>query len=169
MKRKLFLWEISGFIFTALFGTLLHFLYEWSGENKIVSIFSAVNESTWEHLKLLFFPTLVFTVLQYFVIGHDFKGFLFTKAIATLLGMFTIIVLFYTYKGVVGKDSLIVDIIIFLLGVAVIAIFSYFRLPHGKGNNSLGAFIFIIIAILFALFTFNPPPIGLFQQPDSQP
>ena len=55
-----------------------------------------------------------------------------------------------------------------IIFTAVVSSFSYFRLPHGKGNNSLGAFIFIIIAILFALFTFNPPPIGLFQQPNSQ-
>lgn len=164
MKRKLYLWEISEFIFTAAFGTLLHFLYELSDKNKIVSIFSAVNESTWEHLKLLFFPALVFSIIQYFIIGDEFKCILFTKAIATLLGMLTITTLFYTFIGVVGKNFLIADIIIFLLGTAVIALFSYMRLPHGKCNNISGAFIFIIIAVLFGLFTFNPPPIGLFDK-----
>lgn len=167
MEKKLFLWEISDFIFISIFGTLLHFFYEWSSENKIVGLFSATNESTWEHLKLLFFPVLVFTIIQYFIVGNKFKGFLFTKAIATLLGMLTIVTLYYTYKGVIGKEFLIIDIIIFLLGAAVIALFSFFRLPYGKGKNLTGAFIFIIITSLFILFTFNPPQIALFEQPDS--
>ena len=46
------------FIFISVLGVLLHFTYEWSGNNPIVGLFSATNESTWEHLKLLFFPML---------------------------------------------------------------------------------------------------------------
>lgn len=44
------------FIFISILGVLLHFTYEWSGDNPAVGLFSAVNESTWEHLKLIFFP-----------------------------------------------------------------------------------------------------------------
>ena len=36
----------------AALGALLHFLYELSGCNKVVAIFAAVNESTWEHIKI---------------------------------------------------------------------------------------------------------------------
>lgn len=42
------------FIFISVLGVLLHFTYEWAGDNAVVGLFSAVNESTWEHLKLLF-------------------------------------------------------------------------------------------------------------------
>ena len=58
MKRELRRWEIVGFIATGLFGTLLHFVYEWTGGNRVIAVFSAVNESTWEHMKLLFIPFL---------------------------------------------------------------------------------------------------------------
>ena len=67
MKRELRRWEIVGFIATGLFGTLLHFVYEWSGGNRVIAVFSAVNESTWEHMKLLFIPFLVFTVVEFIV------------------------------------------------------------------------------------------------------
>ena len=50
MKRELRRWEIVGFIATGLFGTLLHFVYEWTGGNRVVAAFSAINESTWEHM-----------------------------------------------------------------------------------------------------------------------
>lgn len=67
MKRELRRWEIVGFIATGLFGTLLHFVYEWTGGNRVIAVFSAVNESTWEHMKLLFIPFLVFTVVEFIV------------------------------------------------------------------------------------------------------
>ena len=55
-KEKIRSYLIFSIIFTFILGTLLHFTYKWSEENAIVGIFSAVNESTWEHLKLLYFP-----------------------------------------------------------------------------------------------------------------
>ena len=57
-KKKIIRFQIFSVIFTWILGTILHFLYEWSGDNKIIASFSAVNESTWEHLKLVFFPTI---------------------------------------------------------------------------------------------------------------
>ena len=59
---------IIGILFVAIFGTLLHFMYEWSGHKRFVSIFAAVNESTWEHLKLVFFPMLLTTIIGLFFI-----------------------------------------------------------------------------------------------------
>ena len=54
--KKLLYREISGLVFVLTAGTLLHFVYEWAGESTVAAIFSTVSESTWEHLKLLFFP-----------------------------------------------------------------------------------------------------------------
>ena len=53
LMKALTKWQISGFIFTGVFGVLLHFLYGWTGENVLVALFSAVNESVWEHMKLV--------------------------------------------------------------------------------------------------------------------
>ena len=48
---------VIAIIFISVIGTLLHFMYEWSGHNKVVSLFAAVNESTWEHIKIALTPT----------------------------------------------------------------------------------------------------------------
>ena len=56
MKVSIKNFQIFSTIFVMILGTLLHFTYEWSGGNLLVASFSAVNESTWEHLKLLFYP-----------------------------------------------------------------------------------------------------------------
>lgn len=60
---------ISGIIFTIVFGSLLHFFYDWSGKNAIVGLFSPINESVFEHLKLLYFPMLLWIVPGYFIYG----------------------------------------------------------------------------------------------------
>ena len=56
MNRHLYHYTIAGILFTAIAGTLLHFAYEYSMENPLVAMFAPVNESTWEHMKLLFWP-----------------------------------------------------------------------------------------------------------------
>ncbi len=69
MKRNIDLWQLVGFAFVSLIGTLLHFLYDLTGY-KLTALFSAVNESTWEHMKLIFFPMLAFAVIEYFLSGE---------------------------------------------------------------------------------------------------
>ena len=52
MQKRLLRWELIGFAFTGAVGTLLHFVYEWTGGDPLIAAFCAVNESTWEHMKL---------------------------------------------------------------------------------------------------------------------
>ena len=53
-------------IVSIILGTILHFTYEVLEENIVVGAFSAVNESVWEHLKLIFFPMLIVAIIEYF-------------------------------------------------------------------------------------------------------
>ena len=63
MQNKNRIIYITGYIAVAILGTLLHFVYEWSGSNMIVGLFSSTNESTWEHMKLAFYPMLIFSII----------------------------------------------------------------------------------------------------------
>ena len=58
MKQSISYWQMAGFLFTSILGTFLHFLFELSGRSVIAAIFSAVNESIWEHMKLIYYPML---------------------------------------------------------------------------------------------------------------
>ena len=86
-KKKILRFQIFSVIFTWILGTILHFLYEWSGDNKIIASFSAVNESTWEHLKLVFFPMLITTIVGFLAIGKDNKKFWCAKTIGIILAI----------------------------------------------------------------------------------
>lgn len=158
-----------GAIFTLVIGTLLHFTYDFFGESDFTAIFSAVNESTWEHLKLLFFPVIIFAIIEYFVYGKNIPDFWAIKVFSLLVGMLTIITVFYTYTGIIGKNFAFADISIFVLAV-IITYWLACRLftLNIKTNPIINKFALIISVVLFALFwiyTFNPPLINLFKDP----
>ena len=58
---------IVGIIVICIIGTLLHFTYEWSHHKKIVALFSAVNESTWEHIKIAMTPTILWSIFYGYI------------------------------------------------------------------------------------------------------
>ena len=93
---KLIKFEIFSLIFVFAFGTLLHFTYQLSRNNLFVGLFSAVNESTWEHLKLLFFPMLFMSFLGYFVFKKRYYNYLCIKVKSIVLGL---IASFAIYKA----------------------------------------------------------------------
>lgn len=168
MKQNLRLWQFGGFSFTSLAGTLLHFLYEWTGKNLLAALFSGVNESTWEHMKLLFFPLFIFSIVQsgYF---KEYENFWWIKLIGTLLGLITIPVLFYTYNGVFGKSPDWINITIFFISAAVTFLIEGMLFKKAdndfKLNNKIAFFILCLIGLLFFVFTFFTPTIPIFMDP----
>lgn len=163
------LWELSGAIFTLIAGTLLHFTYAWFGKNNIVGIFSAVNESTWEHLKLLFWPMLLFSAVEYAVIGKQYANFIPVKALSMLIGVASIVVLFYTYSGSLGTHYLVADIGTFVVSVVAAYYLSshllqtdLFSSPRANLNGWLGL---LAMVACFVMFTASPPTLGLFLDP----
>lgn len=167
MKRSIGLWQLMGFAVTSLGGTLLHFLYDWLGEAVWIAPFSGVNESTWEHMKLLFWPMFIYAVVQSFFFS-DREDFWCIKLKGTLLGLVMIPVLFYTYNGAIGKSPDWLNIAIFFISAAIAYIYET-RQFNNKTTicryKKLSIAILLIIAILFVLFTFTTPEIGIFKDP----
>lgn len=75
MKPSIPRWQLVGFLFTGILGTFLHFLFDITGQAMVAGLFSAVNESIWEHMKLLFYPMLLFVVMEYAVWGKENNQF----------------------------------------------------------------------------------------------
>ena len=167
MKRSIGLWQLMGFAVTSLAGTLLHFLYEWLGEATWIAPFSGVNESTWEHMKLLFWPMLLFAVVQSFFF-RDRGDFWCVKQKGVLLGLALIPILFYTYNGVIGKSPDWINIVIFFLSAAMAYLFETRQFNNQTTpcrSPKLAISVLCIIALLFGIFTFSTPEIGIFKDP----
>jgi len=167
MKRSLGLWQLLGFGVTSLVGTLLHFLYDWLDEAVWIAPFSSVNESTWEHMKLLFWPTFIYAVIQSFFF-KDREDFWCVKLRGIILGIVLIPVIFYTYNGAIGKSPDWLNIAIFFICASVAYIYET-RLFNGHKvrcrSKKCAVITLIALAALFVLFTFVTPTIGIFEDP----
>ncbi len=166
MGKRLFRWEAAGFLWTCGVGTLLHFLYDWSGENQIAGLFSAVNESIWEHMKLIYFPMLLFALIQRKY--ADDGNFWCAKLAGMLTALILIPVLYYTYTGTLGISVDWFNIAIFFLAAGAAyyletKLFQRMILCHVKVCVALG--ILLLMGLLFVIFTFYPPRIPLFADP----
>lgn len=164
MKPKL-KFIIFSTLFEIVLGTLLHFTYNWSNNNLLVGAFSAVNESTWEHLKLAFFPMLISTLigLKYF---KNEPKFLCARVIAILVSITFITIFFYTYNGAIGLSSALTNILSFIFAIVLGELFFYITLEHNfYCNETIAKFILVALILMFVLFTYCPPTIPLFKDP----
>ncbi len=136
---------------------LLHFTYAWSNQSIFVSLFSPVNESVWEHTKMLFFPVFIFSIIQYFIVKPDFWRFLVAKTVALFFTIAITISFFYTYTGMFGGKSLIVDIICTLVWAALAYVISY---KHYNSKKSITKTKYValcaLLIMIFLQFAFTP-------------
>lgn len=164
--KSLKVYLVISILFTFIFGSLLHFTYNLSGKSEIVASFSAVNESTWEHLKLLFFPMLISTIIGYFVFRKSIPNFLCARTIGIIIAMAFTVIFFYTYTGILGKNIPIIDISSFFIATILGEILSYlFIINKLKCNNTISVIVLILLFIFFIIFTFYTPKIGIFKDP----
>jgi hypothetical protein len=166
MKRQIGLWQLFGFAVTALGGTVLHFLFDWLDGAVWIAPFSGVNESTWEHMKLLFWPMFIFALVQS-IFFRDRSDFWCVKLRGILLGLALIPILFYTYKGIVGKSLDWLNIAIFFLAAAAVYIYETIRFNKKKSCQKpwIAFAVLLGIGLLFIIFTFATPKIGIFKDP----
>ena len=163
--NKIKKFETASFFFASIVGTLMHFVYDWTNKSPITALIAPVNESVFEHLKLTFFPLLAFAVFEYFFIGKMHKGFFCIKARSILLGILSVLVLYYTYTGIIGQNYMIPDVLIFYISVLISTLYFVKNYKPNKRNNILGIIIFILVWIIFIVFTFSTPHINLFLDP----
>ncbi len=166
MKKSILHWELGGIAFIVVLGSVLHFVFGWSGYAIPVAPIAAVNESIWEHLKLGFWPALVYAALEYSRFRKLTNNFPSAKTLGICLIPITIVVLYYTYIAILGHGLLEVDIAIFVVAVIVGQVVSYRLLtasPLPERLNRFAPIALVILGILYVLFTFYPPHLPLFR------
>ncbi|MCZ2808706.1 MAG: DUF6512 family protein [Candidatus Bathyarchaeota archaeon] len=168
-KRSIFWYELVGMVVIIILGSMLHFTFEWSGFQEIVGVFSAVNESVWEHLKIAFMPSILFMIIEYRFLYKRTNNFFFAKALGIYSIMVIIPVIFYTYTIFI-EHNLTIDVLSFIFAIIVGQLVSYKFLTFKKFSKNMELISLVTLAILalaFVIFTFYPPQIQLFQDPNT--
>ena len=164
---KLLKAQIVAIIVCLFLGTLLHFIYKWSGKNLFVACFSAVNESVWEQLKLVFYPMILMTIIEYPFVKEQVNNYVEAKTIGIFVSISFIVITFFTYSGIIGASFLLIDIIIFIVSIVLGEIVSY-KLMIREDESSTKSKILAIVIIIFLLvsflvYTYNTPMVNLFR------
>lgn len=160
-------WQIIVAVICIILGTVLHFTYEWSGENRIVGLFSAVNESTWEHLKLTFYPMLIMGIIGYFIIGKRNKNYWTSQLFGIITAIAFTTISFYTYTGIIGTNFAVINILLFIIAI-ILGIYVEYKILKAEENYNLEKMSIILIIVLligFIVYTINPPKIQYFKDP----
>ena len=158
-----------GALFISVIGTLLHFVYEFSGHNKTTAIFAAVNESTWEHIKICLTATIIWSLFDGFIYGIN-SNYLIAKSLSLLTIILVIPVFFYTYKLFLKKEVLWIDISSFYITIILSQLVFYYFL-----NIDALPFIYTYLCSIllfieisaYALLTYKPLRNFIFEDPIS--
>lgn len=165
--KQLKQYTAAGIFFVLIAGTLLHFLYDWTNNNRIAGLFAPVNESVWEHMKLLFFPMLIYSL----VMAHHLKTSCPYVSSALCFGMLAgtlgIPLLYYAYTSVLGRNIFFLDLAIFVL-CTIIAFFLAYSFTLSCRVQPYAPFLYCLVCVLllcFIVFSYHPPDLFLFSKP----
>lgn len=165
--RKVNRWENIGILWIIIVGLLLHFTYKWSNNSMIVGIFSPINESVWEHLKLGYWSLMLFSIIEYPFIKRYIDSFFLGKALGIITLEATIVIIFYSYTAITRKNILWVDISTYFVGAILCQLVSKSiikkRVP--KAAETIGLMLLIFLGFVLIFFTFYPPKLPIFKDP----
>ena len=65
-------WIVKGTPFLFLVGGLWHMLYEFTGKSYLIGLIAAVNESIWEHSKMVLIPAICWWSIFYVIKGKSY-------------------------------------------------------------------------------------------------
>jgi hypothetical protein len=169
-KRAILLWEIATFFVVMLGASALHLAFELSDFYRPLAIVAAVNESTFEHLKIFFWPAAIMAVVEHAFIKGKVNNFWWGKAMAMLVTPIVIVISFYFYLGIAlpltGTGYLALDIGTGAFGVLVGNIVAYRILTspeRGNARRNVGLAIIAVLAVIMATVAFFPPDLFLFE------
>lgn len=160
-RKKLKTWSIIGIFVTFLLAAGWHYLYSDVAKCGVTAAIAPVNESPWEHAKLLFVPAIIWYVILYFIAGRKFPNYIFSHAAALPVMPAMMLLLFYAYQ-LVRPESIVIDIIIAFIVLALGQLIAYsltvskYRLS-GAGYNTAAMAIVLGMLALFTAFTYSPP------------
>ncbi len=159
--------ELLGTIFIIIFGTLSHYFYDWSNHNKIIAYFTSVNESTWEHLKLVIAPTFIWMIVEYHFYFNN-PNYFISRFISLIIMLLIIPLIFYSYTKFTKTSILYIDISSFFISI-ILGQLLFSKLltykPTTPFINHLGIIGLLLIFFLYIINTYVPPKNFLYKDP----
>lgn len=137
---------------------LFHFLYDWF-PNGLFSILFPVNESIWEHMKLIvtsFYVVGIFDYIYFTKKNIKFNNFLFQLFIIPIIGIILYLIIYLPIYNLIGENIIFSIGLLFII-IIVEEIISYFLLSYEqKFHWTIGLIGLIITYIILGYLTYKP-------------
>ena len=151
--------KILSFFAIFILSFLSHFMYDWF-PCTFISFFFPVNESIWEHMKILYTSILLWGIFEYFILNkyninyNNFVLQLFFSAFSSIIIYLIIYLPIYNFVG----ENLFISISLILIVYAFVIICSYYIMLKNENNifNNLSVVCLILVYIIFIYLTYNP-------------
>lgn len=158
MNKKAII-NIIGTFFIFLIGFIIHNLYEWF-PNVLTSIIAPVNESIFEHMKMIFTSYIMWLIIKIFIYKkYNIKenSFIFKELITTI---FTIILFLIIFLPIYNKfgENLFLTLFIYFVSICASQIFNYIfnTKKESRVFNTIGLLSIIVIYAITTYLTYNP-------------
>ena len=170
MKRRLIIWEVGSFVWVTLAGSAFHFSFELSEFWTHLALVSSANESTWEHLKMYFWPGLIYALVQYTYTRDIANNYWLAKLGSLIMTPIGIVISFYGYLAITlplyGKGFFELDLMTMVVGLTLGSITAYKimispKLDKPSKNTVIAGYLTLVA--MFSTFTYYPPKIFLFE------
>lgn len=128
--------------------------------NIVTLIISPVNESVFEHMKMIFTSYIVWIILKYIILSKvniKENSFLFKELLTALFNMFLFLLIYWPIFNKFG-ENLFVTLTIYLITIIISQILNYVIELKKDSNvlNIMSLIIIISIYIITTYLTYNP-------------
>ena len=163
-------WKIFSPIIIFILSFLVHFVYDLM-PNIITSIFFPVNESIFEHMKMIYTTILIFSLIEYIILKKKdiiLNNLGINPFISGITNIISFLLIYLPVRYIIGEKMIITFIILFISNV-ITSYVSYKVLLHKQMiNNKLGLLITFLVYIPMIYLTYNPPHNFFFYDPSKE-
>ena len=148
-----------------------HFIYKLF-PNILFSILFPVNESIWEHMKLISTPVLIYMIIEYIIYRKKnitYNNFILSYAISIIIGIIFYLIIYLPIHYIFGHSLLFAISLLFITFVIIDYIsYKIMNYKEIKYNTLIGILMILLLYILFGIFTYYPPENDLFYDIQSK-
>lgn len=143
-------------------GAALHFVYDML-PYPVIASFAPINESIFEHVKLVFYSMLIIGIFVMVFIENQTLYTPTSLLIGTVISMLLMFMIYYFYRYGFGIESMFYDVMLLLAVQLIGNVVSKIIFNHQfELQNSIVVWSYLIIIIFILLGTFMPPNIPMF-------
>ena len=159
--------QIISYVVAVLLGVLNHFLYDFLNKPIFLVPFIPIDESIFEHLKLLFYPILIVSLIEGVIKNYTLPSFISSRIISVIISS-VFLVLFYYFVTLFnnGKGIDLLNIISYFVFMGITYIMSdslYNEFETNKNFTKIGLFLLILSVIFLTFFSWYKPNLDFFN------